>query len=75
MDKKIIGRLRITQKGYPVTTFTFVDNITIEAQLPNKGDFVTVYKQEAAELLRDLNWMTQFTDRNRVDEEMKTWRR
>ena len=73
--KEIIGRLLITQKGYSPTSFTFLDDIVIEAQVENKGKYVTVYKQPADKLLRDLNWIKQFADENRVDEISKDWRR
>ena len=73
--KKIIGRFIITQKGYSPTSFTFLDDITIEVQIKNKDKYVSIYKQQVDKLLRDLNWMTQYTDKNEVDKELKSWRK
>ena len=70
---KIIGRLLITQKGYSPQSITFTDNIIIEAQVANKGKYVSVYRRTAKKMLRDLNFMKQFIRRNKVTEVLKSW--
>ena len=72
---KIIGRLKITQKGYSPTTLTFFDDVVIEAQAKNKGEYVTVYKHSGKKLLTHLNFVEQFIDKNKVDEVLKDWRK
>jgi len=72
--QEIIGRLLITQKGYSPTSLTFVDNIIIEAQVANKGEYVTVYRRSAEKMLRDLGYMKQFINQHKVTEASKGWK-
>lgn len=72
--QEIIGRLLITQKGYSPTSLTFVDDIIVEAQVNNKGEYQTIYRRTAKKLLRDLNFMKQFINQHKVTEASKSWR-
>ena len=73
--KQIIGRLLITQKGQTPTSITFVDDITIEAQIKNKEGYISVYNHQVDRFLRHLRFMEDFINLNKVDEELKDWRR
>ena len=73
--QEIIGRLLITQKGYSPTSLTFVGGETIEVQVANEGKYVSVYKRPITNFWRNMRFMTDFINMNKVDEITKDWRR
>ena len=40
-----------------------------------EGAKVTIYENSAEKFLRHLKWMNQFIDLNKLENEMKNWRR
>ena len=72
---KKIGEIIIEDKGYSPRIESLYDTSEVKVVRIGGNTQHSVYKNIADKLLGHLHWMTQFVKWQRVDDQLKDWRK